>query len=125
MGQLKEAVHVMTHGRLGLVAGERRKAGEHAAEALAAAQVTIEKLSQSIYNPGVVSISDRDISDNFRIAYDIQQTIRYGVYLYRCASDPEYAASRRSFVDSSPVMRYSQYERELPGFKAVPKEEPS
>lgn len=120
MGQLKEAVRVLIEGRLDTMPAERRRAMVEVTEALTTAQILIEKLEHSMFKPDVLSISDRGIADKFRVAYDIQQTLRYHRYLNRCAQDPGYASHRAGFVDSGPPLRYSASERTLPTMKVVP-----
>ena len=104
MGQLKDAVYIMLRGRLDLPTDVHLKTEASLHEAIAGAGVP----------GGVQSISSPSISDQFRIAYDLQQVVRYGLHSYRFYRDPDYRQNCNAYVCSDPPRRYSTYEPNLP-----------
>lgn len=104
MGQLKNAVYVALRGRLDLSTADYLKAEGDLSEALEQNQVP----------GGVQSISSPEIADDFRIAYDVMQVVRYGLHSYRFYRDPDYRQNCNAYVCSDPPRRYSAYEPNLP-----------
>ena len=104
MGQIKEAVRIMCHGRPAVDP-------EHA--------VTNAYCYESAFRGiepvgGILSISSPEIEDSFRVAHDIQQVARYGLHSARCYRDPGYRQKSHAYVYGDPPRRYSAYEPELP-----------
>lgn len=104
MGQLSELIRVVCEGR-----------SEAYGSIMDHSRLCFESAIRYVDLPGGVrSISSPEISDEFRVAYDIQQVTRHALHTVRYYRDPEYRQNCGASVYGDMPRRYSAYEPTLP-----------